>query len=291
MLSDQDIKKLLNREIVIYPYRETDLTPVGYNLNPSDFAYSINDQELIPNNNGFFEVKPNDTALILTEEAVWVSKKIAGTFHSKVGVVSTGFGHISTTLDPNWKGPLLISLNNPTNKTLKLSLKKSFITLIFYKVRTPAIKDHDNEPSRKDILKGISERILAQEVTEQGRAFISKVQSIINNENASEEFEKKYLELTTKSDPAILEGLKKNFELERLEYYQHLLLKVFQYFLVVIIVIKVIAGISQSIKPLKVPVLNPFLTYVNQYVNKSDLIAIASLLVASWQVKNKYENK
>jgi hypothetical protein len=84
-------------------------------------------------------VEPNDTVLILTQEEVWVSEQIAGTFHSKVGIVSSGFGHISTTLDPNWEGPLLISLNNPTRKRLKLIIGKeeaeatnynSFVTLI-----------------------------------------------------------------------------------------------------------------------------------------------------------------
>lgn len=36
LLSDRDIKQLLNREIVIYPFKDDDLTPVGYNLNPID---------------------------------------------------------------------------------------------------------------------------------------------------------------------------------------------------------------------------------------------------------------
>jgi len=82
MLSDQDIDKFLNRDIVIYPFNENDLTPVGYNLNPSDFVFSIAKQTLITKNNETFEIEAHDTVLILTKEAVWVSKRIAGTFHS-----------------------------------------------------------------------------------------------------------------------------------------------------------------------------------------------------------------
>lgn len=110
-------------------------------------------------------VEPNDTVLILTQEAVWVSNNIAGTFHSKVGIVSIGFGHISTTLDPNWEGPLLISLNNPTKKRLKLVIGeekpegnkyKSFITLIFYKMISKTSRQQDNLPSRIEILKNLT---------------------------------------------------------------------------------------------------------------------------------------
>jgi deoxycytidine triphosphate deaminase len=217
LLSDQDIQKILNREIVIYPFDENDLTPVGYNLNPSDFVFSIQSQSLVLESNGFFEIQPHDTVLILTKEAVWVSRKIAGTFHSKVSVVSAGFGHISTTLDPNWKGPLLISLNNPTDNSLNIPVDKSFVTLVFYKVRTPALKDAlDNLPSRADILTNISNKILANTITQNQRQLLSKVNSIVKNPNIYDEFENKCNELYQRSKAPILKGLKRHILFNRL---------------------------------------------------------------------------
>ncbi|QUH25557.1 dCTP deaminase domain-containing protein [Serpentinicella alkaliphila] len=176
-LSDVDIiDNIKKNKIVIWPMEEKEnLTPVGYNLTPTEFIFSINNRLLVNiynnNNQKYCYVEPRDTVLILTREAVWVSNDIAGTFHSKVGIVSQGFGHISTTLDPRWQGPLLISLNNPTNKRLKFLIAKntesnnsddkftfkycSFVTLILYKLVTPAYIKHDNPSCRFDLLKDI----------------------------------------------------------------------------------------------------------------------------------------
>ncbi|USK58116.1 dCTP deaminase domain-containing protein [Peribacillus asahii] len=182
MLSDFDIQKLISKnEIVITNYDKKNLTPLGYNLTPTEFILSVKNQLLVQIHNEELEkycyIEPNDTVLIMTRESVAVSKNLAGTFHAKVGIVSLGFGHISTTLDPLWRGPLLISLNNPTNKRLKFTLAKikkvqgknpddidytylhkSFVTLMFHKLISPAIVGHDNQPARFDQLKTIVEK-------------------------------------------------------------------------------------------------------------------------------------
>ena len=165
-LSDINIRQLLDKDIVICGYEERNLTDIGYNLTPTEFIFSVNNGALLKiynqMNEKFCFIEPNDTVLILTREAIWVSEKIGGTFHSKVKIVSDGFGHISTTLDANWEGPLLISLNNPTKKKLKFQIAedkgdgvkyKSFVTLILYKMLTPTKNAHDNPPCRLDILK------------------------------------------------------------------------------------------------------------------------------------------
>lgn len=176
-LSDKDIENYIEHEkIVIWPYeKEENLTPLGYNLTPTEFIFSINNRLLVDihndNNEKYCYINPQDTVLILTREAVYVSNEIAGTFHSKVGIVSQGFGHISTTLDPNWQGPLLFSLNNPTNQRLKfviarvsepsskcdkLSFKScSFVTLIFYRLVSEANTKHDNPSCRLDLLEDV----------------------------------------------------------------------------------------------------------------------------------------
>ena len=169
LLSDVDIQKFIDkRKISITPFNESNLTPVGYNLTFTKFIYSVNKDLLIKiekdekTRENYCFIPQNDTVLILTNEAVWVSEEIAGTFHSKVGIVSKGFGHIGTTLDPKWEDPLLISLNNPTKNRIKLIISseemgvqkyKSFVTLILYKMLSPSKGVHDNLPSRIDILK------------------------------------------------------------------------------------------------------------------------------------------
>lgn len=167
-MSNVDIEFALDSDIVICDFDQRNLTDIGYNLTATEFVFSINRGLLVPihnlNNEKFCYVDPHDTILILTREALWVSENIAGTFHSKVRIVSQGFGHIGTTLDAYWEGPLLISLNNPTSKKLKFVIGRddgtgfrhsSFVTLIFYRMASPTTKGHDNPPCRLDILKTI----------------------------------------------------------------------------------------------------------------------------------------
>jgi deoxycytidine triphosphate deaminase len=150
VLSNVDIQEFISsKDIVISPMNNDNITPLGYNLSFTKFIYSINRKILteIYEEKGelYCYIEPNDTVLIMSHEAVWISNKLVGTFHSKVGIVSQGLGHISTTLDPEWEGPLLFSLNNPTNKKIKLTIGetisggikyKSFVTLILYTLIT-----------------------------------------------------------------------------------------------------------------------------------------------------------
>ena len=240
MYSDSDIRKALDKEIVIYPFDEKDLTPVGYNLNPSDFVFSINSKKIIAANNGYYDIAAHDTVLILTKEAIWVSKKIAGTFHSKVGVVSQGFGHISTTLDPNWHGPLLISLNNPTDNMLKLPVNKSFVTLVLYRVTTPAEKQHDNRASRVDILGKISEDMLEQDLNESNKKFLQKTQGIFLNDDVYDEFTTKYNLLIDKSKRPILEAINRYTAINKKHNYKYKALVMLQWSLALGIVLRII---------------------------------------------------
>ena len=161
-LTDKDIREAFySNDIFIHPFEEKMLTGVGYNLRPSELIISTKTgmplQIREENNVRYVMVGPHDTVLISTVEYISVSERIMGTFHSRVSVVSEGFGHISTTLDPNWNGPLLIALNNPSSSKKKLILsvgkeKVAFATLIFYHNYNKAEKVHDNKPNRIDIL-------------------------------------------------------------------------------------------------------------------------------------------
>lgn len=125
LLCRKEIEKCVElQEIAIYPFNKDDLTEVGYNLTASNFILSLNKKLFLPiqrtNYEAYCTVDPHDTILIITNESVRVSGKIAGRLHSRVSVVSKGFTHISTLLYPGWEGPLLISLSNPTHRKLKL---------------------------------------------------------------------------------------------------------------------------------------------------------------------------
>lgn len=166
-LSKNDIyNEILNNEIQILPFRKQNLTGLGYNLTPSDFVFSTGKKILLEiqtnRNEKYVMIPPNDTALILSKEYVSLSGRIMGTFHSRVRMVSQGLGHISTTLDPGWKGPLLFAINNPSRRKIKFLLQSDggkgledvgFTTLIFQYLNTPLDeKGHDNRAFRIDVL-------------------------------------------------------------------------------------------------------------------------------------------
>ncbi|MBS9389341.1 MAG: hypothetical protein HEQ33_10755 [Dolichospermum sp. WA123] len=116
-LSDQDIKRELGINIYIYPYNKGNLKGANYNLTASEFAWSLKTRQRIYNSQEKkIIIDPGDTALIETNESIWVSKKITGTYHSRVTQVSHGTGHIGTTLDPNYIGPSLIAVSKSAQR-------------------------------------------------------------------------------------------------------------------------------------------------------------------------------
>lgn len=120
---------------------------MAWNLSTKQSLYNSKDKIIIP---------PKTTALIQNYETIWCSKKIAGTYHSKVGLVSKGLGHISTTLDPDYLGISLISVHNHNEKDeIQLVIEEdSFVTLVFNYVNTESkIGRGDNHPGdRIDVL-------------------------------------------------------------------------------------------------------------------------------------------
>jgi len=165
-LTDKDIDLLLDNEIVIHPYSEKNLTPVGYNLSFSKFIYSLTTHtfvNIIDNGKdpAHFLIKPNETVLILTKETIWVSRNIGGTFHSKVSMVTQGLTHVSTTLDPGWQGQLLVPITNSTRQKHKIDIMNmngeylTFITLVLHRSENTSCIGNDNQSARLDLLKRI----------------------------------------------------------------------------------------------------------------------------------------
>lgn len=166
MLSRNDIiQALADEHLKIFPLEKKNLTGIGYNLSTTTFAFSINRGVLLTihqriTSQGierYINVPGNDTVLFFSKEYIAIDDTLAGTFHSKVSRVCQGLGQISTTLDPTWKGQLIVSVCNPMSKSIIFELDKSsgnLLTMLLYKLncKVTGPNIHDNNQGRCDLL-------------------------------------------------------------------------------------------------------------------------------------------
>jgi deoxycytidine triphosphate deaminase len=164
-LSDKDIRKELGINILIYPFHEGNLKGASYNLTPSKLAWKLsNGAKIYDKLSNKIIIPVGETALIETYETIWISKKISGTYHSRVTQVSKGTGHIGTTLDPNYIGPSLLAVHNHSKTPIELIPEKAeFITLVFQYLLTESSREHGNSHGRKDILSEVGIRLTAED--------------------------------------------------------------------------------------------------------------------------------
>lgn len=163
LLTDTDIKKILctdnvrvgKNKIHIYPYEEECLTPVGYDVRIGNRYVSAIDARLYDmNENDQVTIKPGDTVLITTLEKVDMpdDRSISAFITSKVSIVAKGLSHISTNIDPDWKGNLLIAIHNPSCGKVILNHGDSLCTLNFIENKSPSTKECGKDSGRTDIL-------------------------------------------------------------------------------------------------------------------------------------------
>ena len=156
ILSDLDIEQEIGKTIYIYPFSRTKLRGASYNLTASKLAWSLQTKKSIYDaQTNKLIIPKQSTVLIETNEAIWVSSQIAGTYHSKVAWASKGLSHISTTLDPEYVGCSLIAVHNYSDQDVLLTPEvDTFATIVFQYVRTKASVKPGNDPGRPDVLRG-----------------------------------------------------------------------------------------------------------------------------------------
>lgn len=171
MLSRIDILKELGKGINIFPLNMDNIKENSVNLCTSKFAWATDSCDIYINENEqekeerfsltetvnskkyriekgksavvkngdkeYIILLPLSTTLIETKEVLSIGENIGGTYHSKVGMVSKGLGHVGTMLGPNFSGDSLIAIHNVSGKLLVLEVGESFISVVFHYLDTP----------------------------------------------------------------------------------------------------------------------------------------------------------
>ncbi|MHA1747186.1 MAG: dCTP deaminase [Promethearchaeota archaeon] len=162
LLTDTDLKEVIctdenwedKNKTHIYPFTEACLTPVCYDLRIGNLYSSIlktGPFKLMEGDKIIIE--PGDTVLITTLEKVGMAKNrmFSALILSKVSKVSNGLSHISTTIDPDWDGKLLIAVHNHSMNKVELNFGEPFCTVVFFENKSPSTKDCGKIPGRLDV--------------------------------------------------------------------------------------------------------------------------------------------
>ena len=152
MLSKIDIEKQIGKGIVIVPFKKDNIKENSINFTISDMAWTLKPKDTGNGYNkaqkacssGILTLLPHSTTVVYTQEVIALNNKYGGTFHAKVGVVSKGVIFSSTMIGPSYCGHLMISLQNPTDKKIKLNVGDTFISLVLSKLDTKINKSLTN---------------------------------------------------------------------------------------------------------------------------------------------------
>lgn len=136
--SVEDISREFGKNIYIYPTDNIIIKGASVDLSASKYAWSLNSKKSIYNEaENAIIIPPHDTAIIFTNEVLYVTNKIAGTYHAKVSFTAAGLSHIGTTLDPEFIGLSKVAIHNYSEKQYVLKENHTVVTVMFSRLRTP----------------------------------------------------------------------------------------------------------------------------------------------------------
>lgn len=156
MLSIEDIYRNFGKNIFIYPTNHLIIKGASIDLTASKYAWSMKTKKSIYNSvQRKIVIPPNDTAIIFTNEVLYVTNKIAGTYHSKVSFTAEGLGHIGTSLDPEVIGPSKITIHNHNNKEFVINVNHTIVSVCFNKLDTPVAEK--SQPDCQDFIASMTD--------------------------------------------------------------------------------------------------------------------------------------
>ncbi|MBR4436043.1 MAG: hypothetical protein IKZ82_05785 [Clostridia bacterium] len=193
MLSIEDIYKEMGKNIFVCPLSIDNFRDNSIDLTASKFAWNAKGGNLTDKDEKNINIPPHQTACILTNEAIYVTKRIGGTYHSRVSLAKRGLGHIGTMLDPEYCGQSLIVLHNMTDSDITIGVGDRLVSLVFYYLSTPI---HEavlaTPPSHKD-------KVAKMDSDNRYEKWLNNNQWVNNPKLLKRQFKEKYSEAFNKN--------------------------------------------------------------------------------------------
>jgi deoxycytidine triphosphate deaminase len=153
VLSEWDIINELGKGIFIYPFNfqggeDHSIRGCCLCLRASEYAYrfTINQQtrkkeavlcyEQDLDGNKLIRIPAQKTAILWTNESVFLGNYLCGSLHSKVKLVSQGLGHIGTRVNPNYGGILAIALHNLSDEDILIKVGETIAYLRIHRLNS-----------------------------------------------------------------------------------------------------------------------------------------------------------
>lgn len=143
-------------------------------------------------NNKYIILFPLATTLIETKEVLSVNSYIGGTYHSKVGMVSKGLGHIGTMVGPNFSGDSLIAFHNTSRNLIVLKVGDSFLSVVFHYLDTPYTHINPTSSGHTDKFSGLG-------------LYVTEEQSAVLNQDWKKKFEEVCMKMCNSSEYKLLQ--------------------------------------------------------------------------------------
>lgn len=137
IFSDKKISSILNKKgLVIHPYENKNLTGIGYDLTTGILS-PLSKIEEFNEDDDFYYIPAKSYFVIISKEFVWLSSKMAGTLHARGTLAAKGLYTNCTNIDPNFKGQLIMSMYNVSEKSVKIGKTETYITMILHNLKKP----------------------------------------------------------------------------------------------------------------------------------------------------------
>lgn len=146
ILTDNEINRVINKDLVIHPFDERCLTPLGYDLR---VGYAINlINQPINLTDSKIVIPPKTSIFIISKENIWLSGDLIGTLHAKGSLAAAGLFINSTTVDPNWSGQMTFLVHNLNDSEIELEIESTFVTLIFHRAKISTSNRPKTNPNK-----------------------------------------------------------------------------------------------------------------------------------------------
>ena len=152
MLSNVNLNHALGRHVGIYPFDASHIEGASVDLTASRYAWSLKDKTPLVVENEIV-IKPKDTAIIFTNEAISLGKSYAGICLNRMSFSIGGVNHSSSPLKPGYTGRLSVAFYNSSDSDFKINVGEPMLVIMLFKLRRPASATVGNgNGSRLDFL-------------------------------------------------------------------------------------------------------------------------------------------